>query len=89
MKTLAQDTSPSAERVLIHLWREMPAWRKMQLVGEMTAAVKTLARRGLVQRYPTGSPREIDRRFADLVLGKELALRAYGTPSYQDSVHEQ
>jgi|GEM_PF-5987637 hypothetical protein len=33
MKALAQDTSLDTERVLIQLWREMPAWRKMELYG--------------------------------------------------------
>ncbi len=82
MKTLASDTTPAAERVLIHLWREMPAWRKMELVGEMNATVKTLARAGLAQRFPNALPQEIERRLADILLGAELAQRVYGAPVY-------
>ncbi len=83
MQTLAQDTTLAAERVLIHLWREMPAWRKMELVGEMNATIKTLARAGLAQRFPKASPQEIERRLADILLGQELAARVYGAPQYQ------
>lgn len=82
MTTLALDTSPEAERVLVRLWREMPPWRKMQLVGQMNATLKTLAREGLVQRFPNATPFELDRRLADLLLGSELAARVYGAPSY-------
>jgi hypothetical protein len=84
MSTLSRDTSVEAERVLVRLWREMPAWRKMELVGEMNATVKTLARAGLVTRFPQASPREIDRRLADMLLGAELAARVYGAPAYEE-----
>ena len=84
MSTLASDTTPEAERVLVRLWREMPAWRKLELVGEMNAAVKTLARAGLAQRYPDAAPQELDRRLADLLLGEELAARVYGTAAYAE-----
>jgi hypothetical protein len=77
MKTLAQDTTPAAERVLIQLWREMPAWRKMELVGEMNATVKTLARLGIERRFPNATPNEIERHLKDVLLGKELAARVY------------
>jgi hypothetical protein len=81
MRTLSPDTTIDAERVQIRLWREMPAWRKMELVAEMNATVKQLARAGLVQRFPQASPQEIERRLADILLGAELAARVSGTPA--------
>lgn len=88
MKTLAEDTAPAAERVLVQLWREMPAWRKMELVGAMNVTVKTLARAGLVRRFPNASAQEIERRLADILLGTELAARVYGAPAYREMPHE-
>ena len=32
--------SPEAERVLIELMREAPVWRRLEIVGEMNAAVR-------------------------------------------------
>jgi len=35
---------------------QMPAWRKLELVGDMNEAVRTLALAGLRQRYPNDTP---------------------------------
>jgi hypothetical protein len=58
--------------------REMPPWRKLALAGEMYRTVRSLALAGLRQRYPDESPGQRERRLADLLLGPELAARAYG-----------
>lgn len=64
--------------MLIRLLREAPPWRKLEMVGQMNEAVKTLMRSGLRSRYPKDSPQMIEWRMADLLLGEELALKAYG-----------
>ena len=84
MALLCMDTSPKVEKVQIDLLRRMPPWRKMALVGEMNRAVRTMALAGLRHRYPHDGPAMIRRRLADLVLGAELAARAYGPPPEAD-----
>lgn len=78
MSTLFPDTSPEAEEVLLRLLRQAPAWRKLYMVGELNEAVRTLALSGLRTRYPRASAQELRRRLADILLGPELAERAYG-----------
>jgi len=78
MALLSMDTPHEIEQLQIDLLRRMPPWRKMALVGEMNRTVRTMALAGLRQRYPHDGPAMIRRRFADLVLGVELAARAYG-----------
>ena len=78
MTTLSADTRPEAERVQIELLRQAPAWRKMQMVGELNQTVCALALSGLRQRFPNATPDELRRRLADLLLGEELAARVYG-----------
>ena len=78
MTTLSPDTHPEIERLQIERLRQMPAWRKMALVGEMNRTVRTLALAGLRQRHPDDSPAQRRRRLADLLLGPELAVRVYG-----------
>jgi hypothetical protein len=78
MATLSLDTHPEIERLQIRQLRQMPAWRKLALVGEMNQTVRTLALAGLRQRYPGDTPARRQRRLADLLLGPELAARAYG-----------
>jgi hypothetical protein len=43
-----------------------------------------LALAGLRQRYPGDTPAQRRRRLADLLLGPELAARAYGSPPEED-----
>ena len=79
MPTLSSDTNPEAELVQIRIWRAMPAWRKLELVAQMNATVRSLSLTGLAQRYPKASAAELTRRLAGLRLGDELATRVYGT----------
>jgi len=76
--TLFPDTHPEAEAVLIRLLREAPPWRKLEMVGQMNEAVKSLMRCGLSESHPNDPPQMIQRRMADLLLGEELALKVFG-----------
>jgi len=81
---LFPDTHPEAEAVLIRLLREAPSWRKLEMVGQMNAAVQTMMRCGLRECYPQDSPQMIQRRMADLLLGEDLALKVFGPPLKKD-----
>jgi len=78
MSVLFPDTTPEAERVLIDLLRQAPPWRKLEMVGQMNQAVRTLALSGLRQRHPQATAEELRRRLADLLLGPALAAEVYG-----------
>lgn len=78
MRTQSRDTSPEAERVLIELLRQTPAWRRLQLADEMSCMVRNLSLAGLRARHPSATETELRRRFADLYLGTDLAEKAYG-----------
>jgi hypothetical protein len=78
MTTLFPDTNPKAEAILIRLLREAPPWRKLEMVGQMNEAVKTMMRSGLKERFPNDTPEMLQRRLADLLLGTELAQKVYG-----------
>ena len=78
MTPLSADTPPHIERIQIERLRQMPAWRKLALVGEMNQAVCDLALAGLSQRHPNDTPAQRHRRLAGLLLGAELATRVYG-----------
>ncbi len=78
MTILSLDTHPKIERLQIERLQRMPPWRKMALMGEMSQTVRVLALAGLRQRHPDDTPALRQRRLADLLLGPELACRAYG-----------
>jgi hypothetical protein len=78
MRTLAADTSEEAEAVLINIWRNASAARKMAMVLSANRTARALALTGLRERYPNQSPARLQRRLADLWLGSELATKAYG-----------
>jgi hypothetical protein len=78
MKTLAEDTSPAAERVLIEMYRNASPGRKLAMVESANRTAKALAMTGLRERHPNDSPEMLRRRLADLWLGSDLAEKAYG-----------
>ena len=78
MRTQSPDTSPEAERVLLDLLRQAPAWRKLRMVEDTNRSVKDLLMAGLRHRFPQDTPAVLRRRLADLWLGPELSTAAYG-----------
>ena len=84
MTTLSPDTHPDIERLQIERLRQMPSWRKMALMAEMSQTVRTLALAGLRQRHPDDTPAQRRRRLADLLLGPDLAETVYGPLPEED-----
>lgn len=78
MTPLFPDTRPEAEAILIELLRQAPPWRKLAMVAQLNASVRTLTLSGLRQRHPYADDVEIRRRLADLLLGPDLATTVYG-----------
>jgi hypothetical protein len=78
MQTLAADTHPDAERVLVELWRGASTSRKVAMVLSANRTARALVLTGLRERYPDESPARLQRRLADLWLGPELAVKACG-----------
>ncbi len=76
--TRSPDTDPEAEAAQLRIYRDMPAWRKIELVFEANAMSQSLALAGLRSRYPDAGAEEIRRRLMGLLLGEELANRVYG-----------
>ena len=75
---LLSDTDPEAEHILIELARMTPAWMKGE---QIVAAIRTdreLAMAGLRQRYPEAGADELHRRFAALVLDRDMVMQVYG-----------
>jgi len=78
MTTLYLDTEPELEQLQIQGLRQMPSWRKVALLAEMSQTVRMLAMAGVRQRFPQDTPAQRRRRLADLMLGPELACQVYG-----------
>jgi hypothetical protein len=76
------DTSPEIEALQLKLLRQASPARKLELLAQMNATVKTLALSGLSARHPDDPPEIIQRRLADLILGEETAQKVYGHAPY-------
>jgi hypothetical protein len=72
------DTTPEAEAILFKLWRETPAWRKLEMMEHLNRMARQLALAGLRRRHPDAGPEELHRLLADMILGSELAAQVYG-----------
>jgi len=78
MGRLFVDTDQATEDELIRRLRELPPWRKLEMVAQMNAAVRQMLMVGLRERYPDDTPEQLRRKLADILLGPELALKALG-----------
>jgi len=87
MTQVFTDTPPETERVLFTMLREMPPWRKLEMVAQLNLAGRELALAGLQVRYPDSTREELRRRLADIVLGDELAARVYGPVLEAEKTH--
>ena len=74
---LSLDTSPDIERRQIESWRRMSAAEKAGVVTGLTRAAYAMTFAGVRQRHPDASSREHFLRVAVIVLGAELARKAY------------
>ena len=43
----------------VELLRQMPVWRKLELLAQLNELARTLALSGLCQRHPDASPKEL------------------------------
>jgi len=74
---LSLDTSPDIERRQIESWRHMASADKAAMITGLTRAAVAMTAAGVRQRYPDAPPREHFLRLAVVVLGPDLAMRAY------------
>ena len=72
------DTDTTVERYLFDRLRDLPPWRKAQMLSAATQAAHGLAMAGLRQRYPAASEPELRMRYAALVLGREASIALSG-----------
>ncbi|MEW6213312.1 MAG: hypothetical protein AB1631_33755 [Acidobacteriota bacterium] len=75
---LFSDTDEKTERVLIELLQDVPAWKKLEQVEELTDTSRQLTLSGLRKRYPQASNEELRLKLAALLFGRETVIRAYG-----------
>jgi hypothetical protein len=78
MTQVFPDTPPETERVLFAMLREMPPWRKLEMVAQLNQAGRELALAGLHARHPNATEDELRRRLAGILLGDDLATQVYG-----------
>ena len=69
---------PDIEAKQIELLRETPIWRKLEMLRQLNQMAYAIAMSGLRQRHPDAGEAELRRRMAGLLLGEELAEKAYG-----------
>jgi hypothetical protein len=72
------DTDATVDRYLFDRLRNLPPWRKAEMLSASTRAAYSLAMAGLRQRYPAAMEPELRRRYAALVLGREASIALFG-----------
>ncbi|MFZ5809310.1 MAG: hypothetical protein ACOY16_08515 [Chloroflexota bacterium] len=83
MTPLYSDTHIKMEALQIQLWRQASPTRKMNMLAQLNASAQILALAGLRSQYPQAGEAELRRKLADLLLGKDLALKVYGESGHE------
>ena len=78
MAILSEDTHPEVEARILAAWRKMRPHEKLDRVCQMRETVVSFAMAGLRARHPGESETQLRRRLAALLVGEDLAARAYG-----------
>ncbi len=78
MSYFCADTTPEVETRMIEGLRAMTPQQRLSQLPRFIAAQRRLRLAGLRQRYPDDPPELLRRRLADLLLGPDLAAKAYG-----------
>jgi hypothetical protein len=78
MRPQFSDTSPEAECVQVELLRQLPPWRKLDMINQLYRSGLMLMMSDLCRRYPEDPPARLRLRLAERLLGRELATKVYG-----------
>ncbi len=71
----SRDTSAEARRVLIELLRRSTPAEKLALLNQAHATARVLAMTGLRMRNPGATVDQLERRYLELMLGRDLAAK--------------
>ena len=69
------DTSREALRVQFAALRRLTVSRRLALMDDVTRLAQSMSREGLRRRHPGLTEAELEVRFFELVLGRELAMK--------------
>mgnify|MGYP000311772845 CR=1 FL=1 len=72
MGRLFADTDQAVENELIARLRQVPSWRKLDMMAQLSAATRHLMLIGLRERHPGASPAQLRRRLAHMLYGSNL-----------------
>jgi len=77
-REMHMDTTPEVEAIQFAFYRSAPTWKKLEIASQLNRMARTLALSGLRERRLDATAQELQRYLADMLLGPELAERAYG-----------
>lgn len=69
------DTSAAAEKLLIHGYRQMPGWKKLEQVSRLTRSIQSLALSRIRAKYGKQTEREERLRLAALWLPRGTMMK--------------
>jgi hypothetical protein len=76
-EVIPADTTREAALVQYEVFRRMPASRRLELVCEMSNALRRLVAEGVRSRHPEYSEKQVKLAVSRLTLGEELFRKVY------------
>ncbi len=77
-RTLADDTTPSAEQCQFEIWSRMTPAQKFAAFEQLMAMAEVVAEAGIRRRHPHADDREVFLRRAARTLDRETMVAVYG-----------
>ncbi len=85
MPTLARDTSPEAERILIELWRKRTSAQQLQSIVTMRQMARELILSDLREKHPRADQNQLNRLLLARMAGEEISsLLQKGSSSFAE-----
>ncbi len=86
MPTLARDTSPEAEKILIDLWRKRTSAQQLQSIVTMRQMARELILSDLREKHPGADQNTLSRLLLARMAGEEISNSwRKGLSSFADS----
>lgn len=77
-RTLARDTTPTAEQRQFQIWSHMSAAEKFEAFAQLMEMADAVAEAGIRRLHPEADDREVFLRRAARVLDRETMVTIYG-----------
>ena len=85
-RQMNMDTSPEVEAIHIGMLRELPDWRKAQMLARLSRMAARLALMGLRDRFPEATEEELHLRYVEQIYPPEVVTLIHRAREHREGL---